>query len=228
VKEYYDARAPEYDDWYLGTGLYAQRHRPGWAEELHRLCVAVAGLPPRRTLDVACGTGFLTRHLRGRLTGLDQSAGMVEIARSRMPGAGFVQADALALPFADGAFQRLFTSHFYGHLEPPERARFLAEAARVAAELVVVDSALRPAADMTGEPVEHYAPASEPGQAERMQPRELRDGSRHVVYKRYFSAEGLARELRGEALFAGGYFVMVRSPLAGGQAGSLLASTASR
>ena len=30
-----------------------------------------------RTLDVACGTGFLTRHLRGELTALDQSEAML-------------------------------------------------------------------------------------------------------------------------------------------------------
>ena len=33
------------------------------------------------------------------------------------------------------------TGHFYGHLEEAERVRFLAEARRVAAELVVIDSA---------------------------------------------------------------------------------------
>lgn len=216
MKEYYDARAREYDDWYLGSGLYADRQRPGWPDELHRLCAAIGALPPRRTLDVACGTGFLTRHLRGRLTGLDQSAEMVAIAGGRVPDAGFVTGDALDLPFGDRTFQRLFTGHFYGHLEPPDRRRFLAEAARVAAELVVVDSAMRPPADMTGDPVEHYSAAADPGQAERMQPRELLDGSRHVVYKRYFTAERLARELRGEVLFEGAYFVMVRSALGEG------------
>jgi len=213
VKEYYDARAREYDDWYLGTGLHAERRRPGWPDELHRLCAAVAALPPRRTLDVACGTGFLGRHLRGPLTGLDQSAGMLAIARGRIPDGTFVQGDAFDLPFGDNAFQRLFTGHFYGHLEPPERRRVLAEAQRVAAELVVVDSAMRPAADMPGEPLEHYSSAADPGQAERMQQRELRDGSRHVVYKRYFTAERLAHELRGEVLFAGDYFLMVRASL---------------
>ena len=33
VKAYYEARAPEYDDWWLGTGLFAERDRPGWEEE---------------------------------------------------------------------------------------------------------------------------------------------------------------------------------------------------
>ena len=60
-----------------------------------------AELAPARTLDVACGTGFLTRNLRGQVTGLDQSDQMIEIARERMPAAEFVQADAIPLPFAD-------------------------------------------------------------------------------------------------------------------------------
>jgi ubiquinone/menaquinone biosynthesis C-methylase UbiE len=152
----------------------------------------VASLPPARTLDVACGTGYLTQHLRGPVTGLDQSRSMVEIASSRLPG-DFVVADALPLPFADGAFERLFTGHFYGHLEDPDA--FLAEARRVAGELVVAESAVRP---------DHSA--------EEWQERVLNDGSRHQVYKRYFTGAGLAKELGGgEVLHSGPWFVVVRA-----------------
>ena len=31
---YYERRAPEYDDWYLGLGSFRERERPGWTEEL--------------------------------------------------------------------------------------------------------------------------------------------------------------------------------------------------
>jgi SAM-dependent methyltransferase len=195
VKAYYEARAPEYDDWWLGTGSFAERDRPGWDDERGRLIAALKTLPPARTLDVACGTGFLTEHLPGDVTGLDQSASMLALAAARVPNASFVQSDALRIPFLDGAFERLFTSHFYGHLEETERARFLAEARRVAPELVVVDSALRDEV----EPVE-------------LQERELRDGSRWEVYKRFFRPEELAAELGGgETLFAGHWFVAVRA-----------------
>jgi hypothetical protein len=34
---------------------------------------------------VACGTAFLTRHLRGEVVGLDQSPAMVEVASARLP-----------------------------------------------------------------------------------------------------------------------------------------------
>jgi ubiquinone/menaquinone biosynthesis C-methylase UbiE len=192
--EYYDRRAHEYDQWYMGTGLFAERDRPGWHDEVRDLCAAVAALPAASTLDVACGTGFLTRHLRGVVTGLDQSAQMLEIARERIPGGRVVQGDAVPLPFEDSSFERVFTGHFYGHLRGGERERFVAEALRVAPQLVVVDSHLRPDHD-----------------AEEEQQRTLNDGSVHRVYKRYFSGAGLASELAGgEVLHDGDWFVMVR------------------
>jgi demethylmenaquinone methyltransferase/2-methoxy-6-polyprenyl-1,4-benzoquinol methylase len=195
VKPYYDRRAPEYDEWYCGTGRFAERDRPGWEDELAALREALEALPSARTLDVACGTGFLTRHLPGEVVGLDQSEAMLEEARRQAPRATFVCGDALALPFDDGSFDRVFTGHFYGHLEAAERNRFLIEARRVAPELVVVDSALR--VDVADE--EH-------------QERILNDGSRWEVYKRYFSPQGLAAELGGgETLLAGRWFVAVRS-----------------
>jgi demethylmenaquinone methyltransferase/2-methoxy-6-polyprenyl-1,4-benzoquinol methylase len=195
VKTYYDRRAREYDDWWLGTGRFAERDRPGWEEEVEALTGALAALPPARTLDIACGTGFLTRHLLGELVGLDQSATMLDEARRQAPEATFVQGDALELPFEDGSFDRIFTAHFYGHLEDEERERFLREARRVASELVVADSALR-----------------DDVEPEEQQERILNDGSRWEVYKRYFTAEDLAAELGGgEILFAGHWFVAARS-----------------
>jgi ubiquinone/menaquinone biosynthesis C-methylase UbiE len=196
IRRYYARRAPEYDDWWGGTGLFAARERPGWAQEVDRVAGVVAALPPARVLDVACGTGFLTRWLRGSVVAIDQSPEMVAIARERVPGARVEVADAVPLPFGAGAFDRVFTSHFYGHLLPGERDAFLAEARRVADELVVVDSALAPG-----------------GEEEAWQERVLGDGSRHRVYKRWFTPEDLAAELGGaaRALHAGRWFVVVAS-----------------
>jgi demethylmenaquinone methyltransferase/2-methoxy-6-polyprenyl-1,4-benzoquinol methylase len=193
VKAYYHARAAEYDDWWLGRGLYAERDRPGWDEELEVLAQVIAQLPPARTLDVACGTGFLTRHLRGDVVGLDQSDAMLAVAREQAPKATFVQGDALDLPFDDGSFDRVFTSYFYCHLQQDDRLRFLEEARRVASELVVVGSISRP---------------DEP--AERWEERVLKDGSRWTVYKRVFEPDDLAAELgNGRIVFVGDWFVVV-------------------
>jgi ubiquinone/menaquinone biosynthesis C-methylase UbiE len=195
MREYYERRAPEYDDWWNGTGVFAQRERPGWHEEVAELCAALARLTPARTLDLACGTGYLTRHLPGETTGLDQSERMLAIARERIPDARFVGGDALEPPFRAGAFERVTAGHFYGHLEGEDRARFLAAARRLAPELLIVDSARR--ADVP---------------AARMDPRVLADGSRHAVYKRWFEPDELSAELGGgTVVHAGRWFVAVRA-----------------
>jgi ubiquinone/menaquinone biosynthesis C-methylase UbiE len=197
LKEYYDNRAAEYDDWYLGKGLFAERERPQWDAEVARLTAVVASLPPGRTLDVACGTGFLTRHLKGDVVALDQSEQMLAQTAAQAPRATVVQGDALSLPFPDATFDRLFTGHFYGHLREEERLRFLAEAARVTTEVVVVDSS-RAAAEVD----------------ETVQERVLNDGSRWEVYKRWFTGSGLADELGGgDVLHDGRWFVVVRASL---------------
>lgn len=191
---YYDRRVGEYDEWYTGEGLFAQRDRPGWDGEVAQIVGLAKSLPPARTLDVACGTGFLTQHLEGFVVGIDQSPAMVAIAQSRLPDGLAIIGDALHLAVADHAFERVFTGHFYGHLPSAERRAFLGEARRVAGELVVVDSALRPGIE-----------------PEQWQERVLNDGSRHRVYKRYFTGDQLAVELGGEVLFDGTWFVAART-----------------
>src|SRR5919199_3059582 len=195
MKAYYDARAPEYDEWYRGLGRFDEVDRPQWDEDVRELERTVAELPPVRTVDVACGTGFLTRHLCGDVVGLDQSARMLEVAREQAPNAELVQGDAFDPPFDDDSFDRVFTGHFYGHLEPGARERFLAEARRVAPELVVADSITRP-----------------DRRAEEIQERVLNDGTRGTGYKSYFEPKQLVEELDGgEVLLANRWFVVVRA-----------------
>jgi ubiquinone/menaquinone biosynthesis C-methylase UbiE len=196
MRAYYEARAREYDDWWLGLGRFSERERPDWEEELAALRLTLESLPPARTLDVACGTGFLTRHLPGKITGLDQSPSMLEVAGEQAPDAELVLGDALSLPFDDDSFDRIFTSHFYGHLEQVERTTFLAEAKRVASEIVIADASVA------------HSPVPE-----EYQERILNDGSRWEVYKRFFTGEGLVAELGGgRVLHEGRWFVVAASP----------------
>jgi SAM-dependent methyltransferase len=177
-KRYYDLRAQEYDS----TSWEATDE----SEAVLGVIGAVAALSPARTLDVACGTGFLSQHLRGDLTLLDASSEMLAIATTRLPEARLVHGEALPLPFSDGSFGRIFSSAFYGHLRPPERTRFLAEARRVADELVLVEQSRG---------AEHQE-----GREERF----LNSGDRHEIYTAYFSPNSLLAELEGgELLYAG-------------------------
>jgi ubiquinone/menaquinone biosynthesis C-methylase UbiE len=126
---------------------------------------------------------------------LNDIPSMLRIARSRIPGAQFVRADGMALPFGDRCFNRVVTGHFFGHLLPSEREKFLAEARRVAMELVVFEERLR-----------------DDVEPESFEERELSDGSSHRVYARYFTGAQLVDELGGgKVLFEGYWFVCVHT-----------------
>jgi SAM-dependent methyltransferase len=65
-------------------------------------------LPPpgRQTVDIGCGEGRLTRHLKGlghRIIGIDASASMVAAAREADPSMDIRQADASVLPLEDAS-----------------------------------------------------------------------------------------------------------------------------
>src|SRR5215210_699449 len=187
MKEYYDRLAPEYEE--------HEAFREEAAEDLPGLLRAISLLPPARVVDVACGTGLLTRHLGSEVTGLDQSEAMLEVARERVPWAEFVRGDAFRTPFAEDSFDRIFASFFYGLLPLEDRGRFLEEARRVGDELILV------------EPTPAWVPS---GRAEGWEERRLSDGSRHEIYRRYFTAETFTEELDGRILFAGRWMVMAR------------------
>ncbi len=186
MREYYERRANEYDS----TSYEAPD-----GVDVSPLTAFVSGLTPRRTLDVACGTGYLMRFLQGEVVGLDQSPTMLRLAHGRLGDVELVHAAVPPLPFADGAFDRVFTSFFYGHLSGMVvRARFVREALRVAQELVVVEQAWH--ADLP---------------RARWEKRQLSDGTSYRVFKRYFDASELADELSGETVLAHDLWVAART-----------------
>jgi ubiquinone/menaquinone biosynthesis C-methylase UbiE len=89
--------------------------------------------PFGRGLDVCCGTGAGLRVLesvcQGPILGVDFSTGMLAQARHAHPGAGWVRADARALPFA-GGFDLAISLGALGHFRPAERPALFAGAYR--------------------------------------------------------------------------------------------------
>lgn len=126
---------------FTGPRYYDENLEPAWfgpfAQDL------VARLPrelPGPVLEIACGTGAVTRPLRQRLApsvelvATDLSPAMLEYARSRAPGVTGItwrEADAQQLPFEDGGFAAVVCG--FGFMFPPDRQLALREARRVLA-----------------------------------------------------------------------------------------------
>ena len=101
---------------------------------------AVAAEPDDRVLDVACGTGLVSRALVERwgcrVVGLDQSEPMLQRGREKLeaeprlaPPVTFVAGEAEALPFADAEFDHLTFTYLLRYVDDPGAT--LRELARV-------------------------------------------------------------------------------------------------
>jgi demethylmenaquinone methyltransferase/2-methoxy-6-polyprenyl-1,4-benzoquinol methylase len=123
VRSMFDAIAPRYD-------LVNRLMTLGLDQAWRRATIAALGLPADSLLlDLACGTGDLTRLARARghrVIGADLSAGMLAVNAT---GAPLVQADCSRLPFPDGAFDGLVCGYALRNFT--DLAGALGETARV-------------------------------------------------------------------------------------------------
>lgn len=131
VRGMFDAIAPTYER--VNRVLSAGRDAH-W----RRRAVALSGVSPTdRVLDVACGTGDLTRAFLAAkpagVVGTDFSAGMLRQATGRTEGvhgrASWCRADALTLPIADATFDIVSCAFGVRNFQQP--ARGLAEFRRI-------------------------------------------------------------------------------------------------
>lgn len=93
---------------------------------------AVDPRPGQRVLDLAAGTGTSSRPFADAgalVVPADLSLGMIQVGKQRQPDLPFVNADALALPFADGSFDAVTISFGLRNVEHTQDA--LAELHRV-------------------------------------------------------------------------------------------------
>jgi SAM-dependent methyltransferase len=87
-----------------------------------------------RLLDAGCGSGLALQIARGRgaqVSGIDASAGLLEVARRRVPDGDVRQGDLEDVPFANGAFDAVTAFNSVQYAADPVAA--LRELARVAA-----------------------------------------------------------------------------------------------
>jgi ubiquinone/menaquinone biosynthesis C-methylase UbiE len=107
-------------------------------------------------LEVAAGLGQGPEMVRQKLArcGIVLDVTLLDLARSHLPGGDpaatnhhartrSVVADALKIPFADGAFDVVSCSLFAHHLDPRQLKQFVCEALRVSRRAVLINDLVR-------------------------------------------------------------------------------------
>jgi SAM-dependent methyltransferase len=129
----YSGSVPDYYDSCLG---------PAWFDAFAR--DLAQRLPPRPSgdvLEIACGTGLVTRRLREhldpsvRLVATDLSKAMLDYARGKLRDSGPIEwreADAMHLPFGDGEFAAVVCA--FGYMFVPDKSAAFRETGRVLKE----------------------------------------------------------------------------------------------
>jgi SAM-dependent methyltransferase len=124
IRDFWDDAAGAFDD-EPDHGLRAGRTRAAWRQRLSEWVPA----GPADVLDAGCGTGSLSLLLAEaghRVTGVDLSPRMVELARAKLDGAGrrgrFLVGDAASPPTGDERFDVVLARHLVWTLPDPVAA----------------------------------------------------------------------------------------------------------
>lgn len=130
VRATFSGSIPEYYDRCLGLGWF-----DAFAADLAQRLPAK---PPGDVLEIACGTGLVTRRLRERLdstvrlVATDLSIAMLDYARGKLGERGGIEwreADAAKLPFVAGEFGAVVCA--FGVMFVPDKQAAFSEAHRV-------------------------------------------------------------------------------------------------
>jgi SAM-dependent methyltransferase len=193
--DYYEARAPEYDDWYLRSGRYARGavHDAAWNAELDAAGRWLDALPwTGEIVDLAAGTGWWSPLLasRGELSLYDASPAALDRARERLVAHGLRAhlhvRDAWAEP--DRSVDRLFMGFWLSHVPPDRLPEFMALGRRwlkPGGQIAFIDSLPDPASGA--------ADHAEPTQDRAV--RRLDDGREFTIVKVFYTPDQLADAL---------------------------------
>jgi demethylmenaquinone methyltransferase/2-methoxy-6-polyprenyl-1,4-benzoquinol methylase len=194
---YYEARAPEYDDWYLRRGRYARGpiHDAAWNAELDAAGRWLDDLPIRgEIVELAAGTGWWSPLLasKGELSLYDAAPAPLDRARERLVAHGLRAhlhlRDAWAEP--DRRVDAVFTGFWLSHVPRDRLAAFLAlirRWLRPGGTFSFIDSLLDPQSSAA----DHPAPADD------VSVRRLDDGRQFTIVKVYYEPRELEAALRG-------------------------------
>jgi SAM-dependent methyltransferase len=213
--DYYQARAPEYDDWYLRRGRYARGaiHDAAWNAELDAAGRWLDELPWHgEIVELAAGTGWWSTLLasRGDLSLYDASPAALDRARERLVAHGLRAhlhvRDAWEEP--DRAVDGLFLGFWLSHVPRARLDDFIALARRWLkpdGRFAAIDSLADTASGA----------ADNPEPADDLAVRRLADGRAFTIVKVFYAPDELAEALQRtgfedvEVTTTGRFFILV-------------------
>lgn len=212
---YYEARATEYDDWYLRRGRYARGpiHDAAWHAELDRAGAWLDGLPiAGRIVELAAGTGWWSPLLasKGELWLYDAAQAPLDRARDRLLAhrlrAHLHVRDAWAEP--DRRVDALVCNFWLSHVPRERTVEFLELARRW-----LVPGSIFAAIDSLPDP--QSGAADNPPQQGDVAVRRLADGREFTIVKVHRTPDEIEAALRAagfasaQATTTGRFFVLI-------------------
>ncbi len=194
MMSYYDARAHEYDEIYIGRGPASIPDPVLYKNEAQVTTKIVSTFGTGHLIDIACGTGYwLPCYARNcsKITLIDQSERMLSECRKRINElklggrCDLVQGDFFKASFENTLFDSALVGFLLGHLSCEGEEAFFRKLRRIltpGSQLMVIDSAW-------SKRRQQYR------QKESVQERVLNDGSTFSIYKRYFSKSDVKETL---------------------------------
>ena len=189
---YYNERAPEYDEAFvLGTGTASIPDPNVFRSEATGLAAIVQRFAHGRLIDLACGTAFWLRHYAPHCSGMvlfDQSDRMLDEGRKKITALGIADrcsllcGDFFDYEFGRGAYDCALAGFFLSHLtDAQERVVFdrLKSMLVSSGRFLILDSAWSTERARFNAKIER-------------QRRELNDGTRFDIYKRYLDQQDIA------------------------------------
>ncbi len=214
MMSYYDTRAPEYDEIYMGKGPASIPDPDLYRKETEIIGKVVQGYGQGHLIDIGCGTGYWLPYYAGNcsdVTLLDHSEKMLSQFRKRVRSLGledrchFVQNDFFEATLEEGSFDSALIGFFISHLSPNLERVFFSKLKIILkdnAQLTIIDSAWSSQRMRTRK-------------KEGMQKRTLNDGRAYTLYKKYFDKSDVERmfkryHLRLKSCWTGNAFLVVQ------------------
>lgn len=125
LNEYYSKRAKEYDEIYYRQDKVRLKEQKFLAEYISKT------FRERYVLELACGTGFWTKHLMksaNKILATDYSSNMLEIASSRLAKNSniiLLQADAYNPPISFPKYNAAMANFWFSHIPKSKIKKFL-------------------------------------------------------------------------------------------------------